>query len=143
MKADEEHLKLLAIFHYVGGGLTAVFACLPLIHLGMGIVMLISPDFFGDNGKLPPPFLAWMFVALGVIFFLLGEALAICMILAGRFLSHRSNYWFPFVVACVECMFVPVGTVLGVFTILVLARDSVKQLFVGSQASLPPMLPQT
>ncbi len=29
----------------------------------------------------------------------------------------------------VECLFMPVGTVLGVFTIIVLVRDSVKELF--------------
>jgi len=31
--------------------------------------------------------------------------------------------------ACIECLFMPFGTVLGVFTILVLVRESVKQLF--------------
>jgi hypothetical protein len=31
---DEQHLQLLAIFHYVVGGMTALFACMPLIHLG-------------------------------------------------------------------------------------------------------------
>jgi hypothetical protein len=31
--------------------------------------------------------------------------------------------------AGVECLFMPVGTVLGVFTIIVLVRDSVKELF--------------
>ena len=33
------------------------------------------------------------------------------------------------VVACVEYFFVPLGTVLGVFTILMLNRQSVKELF--------------
>ena len=31
--------------------------------------------------------------------------------------------------AGVECLFMPVGTVLGVFTIIVLVRDSVKAIF--------------
>jgi hypothetical protein len=31
--------------------------------------------------------------------------------------------------AGIECIFMPVGTVLGVFTIIVLMRDSVKELF--------------
>ena len=43
--------------------------------------------------------------------------------------SRRKHYTFCFVMACVECLSVPFGTVLGVFTILVLNRASVKELF--------------
>jgi hypothetical protein len=32
-------------------------------------------------------------------------------------------------VACVSCVFMPIGTILGVFTILVLSRPSVKSAF--------------
>jgi hypothetical protein len=35
------------------------------------------------------------------------------------------------VIAALLCMFMPFGTVLGVFTIIVLVRDSVKALFNG------------
>ncbi|HLA84602.1 MAG TPA: hypothetical protein VJL29_07390 [Thermoguttaceae bacterium] len=33
MTEDEKYLDLLAIFHYVVGGLTGLFACFPLILL--------------------------------------------------------------------------------------------------------------
>ena len=56
------------------------------------------------------------------------------MFLVGRGLAQRKRYMFCLVVACVECLFMPFGTVLGVFTIIVLSRDSVKALF-GSIAS--------
>lgn len=51
------------------------------------------------------------------------------MILAGRALAQRRRYTFCLVIAGVACMFMPFGTVLGVFTIIVLLRDSVKELF--------------
>ena len=51
------------------------------------------------------------------------------MVLAGRYLARRERYTFCLVVAGVECMFMPFGTVLGVFTIIVLSRPSVKDLF--------------
>ncbi len=41
MQQDEEHLKLLSIFHYVVGGLAALFACFPIFHLIMGIVFIV------------------------------------------------------------------------------------------------------
>ena len=52
---DEKHLKLLSIFHYVVGGLVAMLACIPILHLIMGIFMLNAPkEAWGSN---PPP--AW------------------------------------------------------------------------------------
>jgi len=71
-------------------------------------------------------FIGWLFLGIGLFFFLAGEALAICIIMSGRFLARRIRYWFSFVIACIECVVFPVGTVLGIFTIVVLLRDSVK-----------------
>jgi len=34
--------------------------------------------------------------------------------------------------ACIECLFIPFGTILGVFTIVVLSREPVKALFVAT-----------
>jgi hypothetical protein len=56
-------------------------------------------------------------------------ALSLCLINSGHFLGKRKRYWFSFIVACVECFSLPFGTILGVFTIIVLSRDSVKTLY--------------
>ena len=40
-KTDTEHLKLIAIFHYIVSGLAAFFAFLPFIHLGMGVFTIL------------------------------------------------------------------------------------------------------
>ncbi len=128
--ADQEHLRLLSIFHYIVGGLTALLACFPLIHLGFGIAMIFFPESFGgQSDQHPPAFVGWLFAGLGAFLFLCGQTLAICMVLSGRYLHRRGRYLFIFIVACVECALMPFGTVLGVFTIIVLSRDSVKRLF--------------
>ena len=57
------------------------------------------------------------------------------MAIAGRFLATRKHYMFCLVMAAIECLFTPFGTVLGVFTIVVLMRDSVKQSFATSRSS--------
>jgi hypothetical protein len=36
---DLQHLRLLSIFHFVVGGIVGLVACLPLIHLAVGIAM--------------------------------------------------------------------------------------------------------
>ena len=129
---DEQHLKLLAIFHYLVGALAVLFACFPLIHVGLGAMMLFSPEMMGGNdprNQPPPEFVGWLFVTIGAIFFLVGQSIAVSIILCGRYLAKRKNYLFIFVIAAVQCMFMPFGTVLGIFTIIVLSKESVKKLF--------------
>jgi len=60
---------------------------------------------------------------------------AVCLALAGRFLAQRRRYYYCLVMAGIACMFMPFGTVLGVFTIIVLLRESVKELFGEGEAA--------
>jgi hypothetical protein len=63
--------------------------------------------------------------------------MAISILIAGRCLSRRKSYSFALVMACIECLFVPFGTILGIFTIVVLSRKSVKALFSDAQTPAP------
>jgi hypothetical protein len=69
--------------------------------------------------------------------FLIGIAMAICILVAGRFLALRKGYSFALVMSCIECLFIPFGTILGVFTIVVLSRESVRGLFSTAAARAP------
>ncbi len=135
MSQDEEQLKLLSIFHYVVGGLAGLFALLPIVHLVFGLMIVFSPETFpGKPGDSPPALLGWFFVGIALAAILFGLALAASIVVAGRSLAKQTRYTYCLVVAGIECMFMPFGTVLGVFTIVVLMRESVKPLF---HASLP------
>jgi len=48
---------------------------------------------------------------------------------AGAFLRRPAHYKFCFAAAVVACLLMPLGTVLGVFTIIALLRPGVKALF--------------
>jgi len=133
MNRDEEHLKLLSIFHYVAGGLAGFFACFPIFYLIMGIVFLaVGSKEVSSGDEFPVLLFGLLFTVIPVIIILCGWALAICIIIAGRCLAKRQHYKFCFVIACISCAFMPFGTVLGVFTIIVLMRPSVKELFAGT-----------
>jgi hypothetical protein len=123
---DEEHLRLLSIFFYVSGALTAFFASVPLVHVAIGLGVL-----FGDSGSsgAPPAWFGLLFIVLGSVFVLAGWTFAIAKFVAGRCLARRRRRSFCVVVACVCCVLPPIGTVLGVFTLIVLNRPSVKALF--------------
>jgi hypothetical protein len=133
---DREHLGILAIAHYALAGVTALVACIPLVHVVVfGLFGLAAASSTATSGSSPPPgaaipvVFALLMMALPLMFVLLGWALAVAVFLNGRFLVRREHYMFCLVVSCVECIFMPLGTVLGVFTLLVLARESVKDAF--------------
>ena len=126
MNQDEEHLNLLSVFHYVAGGLTALAGCFPIIHLVVGLGVL----FVGfSEGEAPPALVGLFFIAVAGGIMLFFWTLAVCLFVAGRSLARKEHYMFCLVVAGGSCMFMPVGTVLGVFTILVLMRPTVKEMF--------------
>ncbi len=129
MNQDAEHLKLLSIFHYLLGGLSALFAFFPICHLTVGIVMLADIIVHPSATDRPSVIFALMFIVIPIIFILVGLTYAVSLFLAGRFIAGRKHHSFCFVVACINTLFAPFGTVLGVFTIIALLRPSVKALF--------------
>ncbi len=127
---DLEHLRLLSIFHYIAAAVLGCLSCLPVFHLTIGIVMIVAPQHVTSSGGAPPPeFLGWIFAVFAGVFMLLGWSFAVCLFLGGLFLARRKRYLFCLVVAGIACLWTPIGTVLGVFTIIVLMRPAVKQLF--------------
>ena len=130
MTEDEKNLDLLALFHFVVGGLTALFACFPLIHVAVGLAMVFG-NF--DSPHPPPAMVGWLFVVLGGFFILCGWALAIAILVAGAKLKKRRSRTYCLVVGGLECMMMPFGTILGIFTIIILMKDSVKERFAANQ----------
>jgi hypothetical protein len=129
MKEDLQYLKLLSIFHYVVGGLAALFSFIPVIYVGIGILAVCIPGFFEAQDGAMPLFIGWVFIIMGAVLIVLEWAFSACIIVAGRSLARQVHYMFCVVIAAIECIFMPFGTVLGVFTIVVLARPSVKEMF--------------
>ena len=136
MTQDEQNLDLLSIFHYVVGGLAAFCSCFFLIYVAIGIAMLCGAM---DGKDAPPEFMGWFFVGLGGVFVLVGWTVAAFIIAAGRKLKRRRSYTFCMVIAGIECIFMPLGTALGVFSLIVLTKAPVKALFNPVQVVPTPM----
>jgi hypothetical protein len=130
-KADLDHLRLLSIFHYVGAGLAILGLGLLAVHYLFFHAFLYNHEMWkNQKGAVPPPreFFAifkWFYVAFGVWFVTSG----ILNVLSGVFLGRRKFRTFSLVVAAMNCVHVPLGTVLGVFTIIVLLRPSVREIY--------------
>jgi hypothetical protein len=137
MTQDEDHLRMVSIFHYVVGGLAGFFSLFPIFHLVVGLFLVFAPEKFAGKGEPPPAFFGWFFVVFAAVFITMGWIFAAFVLAAGRFLARRKHYLFCLVMAGVECIFIPFGTVLGVFTIIILMREPVKQLFAANKSSPP------
>ncbi len=122
---DDEHLRLLALFHYISGAMTLAFSLLfGVWFVFMGAVFAFVSAAHADFAGPPAAF----FAIFG-FFFLLGAAYGVLEVLSGRYISRRRRWLFSFIVALPRVLFIPYGVILTVFTLLVLDRPSVKQLY--------------
>lgn len=128
--ADESHLSLLSAFHFVGAGL-ALFALLfLLLHGAIMSTVFNNPKIWEGQKGTPPPVeifavLKWFYVVGGLWFIASG----VLNVISGVFLRTRKHRTFSMVVAGLNCLHMPLGTILGVFTLVVLVRDSVAELY--------------
>lgn len=123
--SPREQLNLLTIFHYVVGGLHALFGSFGLIHFTIGLCMLFGG--FGSiaptsPGHEPPMFIGLFFTIFGAGFVLFGWTLGALTILSGRRIAQRRTRKFSVVIGAINCAMFPFGTTLGVFTLILLNR---------------------
>ena len=130
---DGEHLKLLSIFHYIRGALTILtssFLIFYFIFFALFSTLAKHPEFAGDEfGSEFPSAIFTIFTILFGVLILLGIIFGILQIMSGIFMKKRKNRMFSFIIAILELIFIPYGTILGVLTIIVLQRESVKNLY--------------
>jgi hypothetical protein len=133
-KIDVEHLKLLAVFHFVVAGLAVLGILFLFMHYAMMSTFMNNPDLWKNQKKPdfdPKQFFdafKWFYVFMGSMFLLNG----IGNLISGFCIRARRHRIFSLIVAGVNCFLFPFGTALGVFTFVVLLRDSVKEAYEAS-----------
>ena len=132
---DEEHLKLLSLGYMISAGISAFFSLFGLMYIFMGAMMgeisRMSPS---PKSEPPPAFVGWLFAGIGLAFFLGFLALGLLKFKVATSIKRRQSRTFCLVLAAISCLEMPYGTVLGVFTFMVLGRESVSRLFVPRTA---------
>lgn len=123
----KQHLSLLGILHYVYGAFVCLggFAACFFILLGM----FLSSDLLevGDEAGWLPGWIGGMLQAFGWLIFIVAEAWGVLNILAGYWISRRRNRTATQVIAAFNCLNIPFGIALGIFTFMVLGDDEVKR----------------
>jgi hypothetical protein len=127
-KIDSDHLNLLAIFHFVGAGLALLGILFLFVHYSIMHHFLSNPQMWENQTASPEGFFwifKWFYILFGIWFVCSG----ILNVISGLWMRARKNRTFSIVVAVLNCLHVPLGTILGVFTMVVLMRDSVREIY--------------
>ena len=143
MDTSAHDLKILSICYYIQAG---IIACYSLFLLGYAsfigtLIHIIQQHSDRTGGRDMPPWLGSLLATIFVMAFLFMMSIALCQFLTGRWLTHHKNRLFCQVIAGFSCLAVPYGTVLGVFTFLVLSRPEARSLFASVQPAWTPPAP--
>jgi len=128
---DNEHLRLLSIFHYVLGALNGFIGLFGLVYVFVGTAIASSPLRSDTPDKVPftPAFVGSLFAIFGGVFVVVSWLIAGLTIYAGICIVKRQKPVLIYIVSAVNCLQIPWGTALGVITLLVMSRPSVKSQF--------------
>ena len=130
---DNEHINLLSLFHLISGILTLGWSALMAVYFGfITFIINIGGKFDAAEKTLDSEF-PIQFMGIIIIFWivclLFAIALGIAKIYSSKFLKQRKNRTFCIVISCIECFSIPYGALLGVLSIIVLNRSSVKDIY--------------
>jgi hypothetical protein len=126
---DESDLNTLGILHYCWTGL---LGCTSLFMVGYFILIaavVADTPTHGPHGAHDQEIAAGVMGGIGIVMGLLMVPMFICHLLAAAGLRNRTRYVLVLVMSGMACLSVPLGTGLGIWTIMVLQRPSVKALF--------------
>lgn len=128
MKRD---LSLLSILHYIHGAFICVSGLVALLFIGLGI--FLSSDFVADqsNGDEAAGWIGVLFQTFGWVFLIIVEAWGLLNILSGYWIARRKNRATSQVIAAFNCLNFPFGMALGIYTLVSLSDDQVRQEYGG------------
>jgi hypothetical protein len=116
--------------------LLAIFS---LFYVFMGLMLFVAPPMVPPVSSTPPLPMPDM-RGMGIVMALMGAIMvgAICVVAALHFwagvsIQRRKRRVLCLVTAVISCLFVPIGTFLGVCGVIVLSRPSVAQHFAPAE----------
>jgi hypothetical protein len=140
-----ERLRILAIGFYIRGGVILAFSCFFLFYVAMLLAFSFIPESAWNNHPPAPPRIASLplvsptptpaphsnpgapsvmvfRIMAGVMggMMLLGWVIGGLTAYAGRCIQKRKHRVLIYVMAALNCLFIPYGTLLGVFSFIVL-----------------------
>ena len=130
IETAQRQLRTLAILHYIWGGLNiAGGIALIIIYTSVGIGMVAAGAIHGEPDQIALGIFAGVFImfAFTLGFFIIASA--VLSIVSASLMLKRKNRVFSIVIAGTECANAPLGVLLGVFTIVILSKPELRELY--------------
>jgi hypothetical protein len=132
-RTNTEHLNLLSIFYFVFGGLSLFGAFILLIYiLIFGLIFsnhTIQESIQSQSGGEVVGSVFGIISVVFIVIFIFILTVGILQIIAGFKLRKKRSKGLIMLVAILELLSFPLGTTLGVFTIIIISRSSVAAMF--------------
>jgi len=129
--APVDNLNTFSILHLVKGILTLFFSLFFLFYAFMGgfFRTIFENEAHLHNNPEMPFNPGNIFIIIGVIGFIITVVMGILTLLTAKYIKARRNYTFIFVMSIINCLSVPLGTLLGIFTIIEINKPHIKAQF--------------
>lgn len=134
---SSQNLELITIFHYVVSAVIFLKGMTAFMFMGIGAIAMVTV--MQQEGPDPPAAAAMGLI--GIIFFVIPiffsavtATIGTAVLIAGRRIAKRTHLTYCQIIAGLECLCFPYGTVLGVFTLIALTRDDIKTQFQDNSA---------
>ena len=124
----ESQARMLAVGHFVVGGIVLFFSLLPLIYVVIGVAFMFI-DVPQQPGEPPPAFMGAIFAVFGGCATLFIAALGVGNLYGGVILRRMRGRTFLFVLAVLNLLHQPLGLILGIFSLIFLVQADVKDVF--------------
>lgn len=120
-----DYVGLLPLFYWIIGAINAIVALYGFFYIGMAVLFANVPwdePGYAGTGSASPALVIGVFAGTGVAFILGFGLMAALQVLTGFSIRDRVRLSFCRVVAGGTCLLLPLGTLLGVLTLIAL-RD--------------------
>lgn len=131
MDTTDHDLKLLSIGYYVQGGIATFYGLAMAGYvMFLGAMFTLAQKNARSEAQIQMPaevlkIILAVVIVLGLVTFCLG----LCLLYCGLALRRRQHRMLILVMAGFNCLAIPYGTLLGIFTFMVLQRPAAREMF--------------
>ncbi|MBC8378274.1 MAG: hypothetical protein H8E62_03780 [Planctomycetes bacterium] len=127
--SNPQTLDLISIFHYVVAAIIYLKGAVAFVFMGIGSIAMmgILADQPADMEALVV--IGLLFFMVPMMFLTVSWTAATLVLFAGRRIANRTNLTYCQIVAGIECLCVPFGTILGIFSLITLTKPENKEIF--------------
>ncbi len=125
LRSMKHNLHTLVVLHYVYGAFVCLTGTVLLMLVVIGSAMH-GGDFLGQGTDPPPHWVGGFLQGLGLLLFVFVESIGVMNIISAGLISKRKGRTFTYVTAALNCLNIPFGLALAIFTFIAMGDKEVR-----------------